>query len=205
MGKLDDGGWDICDDLAYRPGKNCLVYSFGINFDFSFDDAIVKKYGCEVHSFDPSMRRPDHKHGKNVMFHASGLSKDNQSSRGKLWKMRTLKQFLGELGHLNRTIDVLKIDIEEWEWLALPEMIKSGVMSQVRQFDVELHITLKTEPNKNKYFLGLSILKDLYDIGFRIFWTHRNLYCKFNSRVGSVARSGCHEVSFINVNFKPKS
>lgn len=28
-------------------------FDFRIQFDFSFDDAIVKKYNCEVHSFDP--------------------------------------------------------------------------------------------------------------------------------------------------------
>ncbi|KAK3089143.1 hypothetical protein FSP39_001221 [Pinctada imbricata] len=178
MGNLDDGGWDICDDLAYRPGKNCLVYSFG------FDDAIVKKYGCEVHSFDPSSRDI-------VQVKVLSTDDDNDDDNDNDDDAR-------------RTIDILKIDIEEWEWLALPEMIKSGVMSQIRQFDVELHITLKIEPNKNKYFLGLSTLKDLYDIGFRIFWTHRNVSCKFNSRVGSVTRCGCHEVSFINVNYKPK-
>ena len=96
---------------------------------------------------------------------------------------------------------MLKVDIEEWEWIALPEMIKSGAMKQVRQFVVELHITLRPEPNRQKYFLGLTILKDLYDLGFRIIWTHRNLGCKFYARVGSIERCGCHEVSFINTKF----
>lgn len=28
-------------------------FVFRINNDFSFDEAVVKYYGCEVHSFDP--------------------------------------------------------------------------------------------------------------------------------------------------------
>ena len=97
-------------------------------------------------------------------------------------------------------MDVLKVDIEEWEWQALPEMISSGALDVVRQFAIELHITLNIEPDARKYRLGLSILKDLYDKGFRIFWTHRNLWCKFSTRNGAPQRTGCHEVSFVNIN-----
>ncbi|XP_048763073.1 probable methyltransferase-like protein 24 isoform X3 [Ostrea edulis] len=200
LGKLDDGGWDFCDDNRFRPRNNCLVYSYGIQFDFSFDDAIVKKYNCEVHAFDPSMRVGDHKHGANVFFHATGLSGDNMPSRGTNWKMRTLQKQREELGHSKRPIDFLKIDVEEWEWKALPQMIRSGTLKNVRQFAIELHITLRSEPNGAKYLLGLTVLKDLYDMGFRMFWTHRNLWCKFYPQNGASQRTGCHEVSFVNIN-----
>ena len=29
MGKVGDGGWEVCDDIEFRPMKPCLVYSFG--------------------------------------------------------------------------------------------------------------------------------------------------------------------------------
>ena len=29
MGKVGDGGWEVCDDPPYRPVKPCIVYSFG--------------------------------------------------------------------------------------------------------------------------------------------------------------------------------
>ena len=29
MGKVGDGGWEVCDDYQYRPIKPCIVYSFG--------------------------------------------------------------------------------------------------------------------------------------------------------------------------------
>ena len=52
-----DGAYYLCkDDVVWPfPSKTeapCLVYSFGINWDFKFDDEMAK-LGCEVHAFDP--------------------------------------------------------------------------------------------------------------------------------------------------------
>ena len=52
-----DGAYYLCKEKKFWPypnpgGDRCLVYSFGIGWDFKFDDAIAKT-GCEVHSFDP--------------------------------------------------------------------------------------------------------------------------------------------------------
>ena len=64
MGHQGDGGWNICNEPRWKLEKGkCLVYSYGINFDFSFDDAFAK-FGCEVHAFDPSMNTPSHVRGK---------------------------------------------------------------------------------------------------------------------------------------------
>ncbi|CAG2214809.1 unnamed protein product [Mytilus edulis] len=57
LGLISDGGWNVCHDKQYRPSDPCLVYSFGIFWDFSFDDAVAETYGCEIHSFDPRNRR----------------------------------------------------------------------------------------------------------------------------------------------------
>ncbi|KAK3601533.1 hypothetical protein CHS0354_027675 [Potamilus streckersoni] len=199
VGFLEDGGWEICEDSNYRPHRPCLVYSFGINYDYSFDDDIVRRYGCEVHSFDPSMRNEsDHRRGALGYFHNLGLGDFNQVNPSG-WQLKRLGTIQKELGHTNKKIDVLKMDIEEWEWRTIPDMLKSGALSNVQQFVTELHINLHFEPMEEAYKMGLSTLKDLYDEGFRIFWTHRNLWCKFMSRFVSEMRSGCHEVSFIKV------
>lgn len=53
-GKQGDGGYYVCLDEAVKPIKdNCLVYSFGVRDDWSFDEAMQKIFGCEIHSFDP--------------------------------------------------------------------------------------------------------------------------------------------------------
>ena len=32
LGRVRDGGWDVCLDPPYAPGPNCTVYSFGWEF-----------------------------------------------------------------------------------------------------------------------------------------------------------------------------
>jgi len=49
-----DGAWSICLDKAFKLNKNdCLVYSFGISSDYSFDQTIRNEYACNIYSFDP--------------------------------------------------------------------------------------------------------------------------------------------------------
>ena len=44
-----DGDYFMCLDDQFDVKKNnCLVTSFGINNEWSFDDAIDKKLGCKV-------------------------------------------------------------------------------------------------------------------------------------------------------------
>ena len=69
-----DGQKTICLDPAVRPeAYKCLVYSFGIHYDWSFDEAL-EKYGCEVFAFDPSMNETNHNHSRWIYFYNLGLS-----------------------------------------------------------------------------------------------------------------------------------
>ena len=44
------------------------------------------------------------------------------------------------MGHKNRRIDVLKMDVEFAEWIAIPEMIRSGQMKNIKQALLEFHV-----------------------------------------------------------------
>ncbi|KAK3793116.1 hypothetical protein RRG08_026136 [Elysia crispata] len=46
------GNYQACFDEPYKPSPPCLVYSFGVNNDFRFDDRMAE-LGCQVYSFDP--------------------------------------------------------------------------------------------------------------------------------------------------------
>ena len=132
-----DGQYPVCLDPKVMPissyrnpksrrgfKKSCLVYSFGVNNDWSFDEA-MEAYGCEVFSFDPSINLTDHDHSKRVHFYNLGLGHKNEVNR-KGWTLRTLDSIYEMLTphHGATIIDYLKIDIEWNEWMALKQILQ---------------------------------------------------------------------------------
>ncbi|XP_076467955.1 putative methyltransferase-like protein 24 isoform X1 [Babylonia areolata] len=172
-----DGYRYYCRDKGFEVSAPCLVYSFGIAYDFAFDDFFGNK-GCDVFSFDPSMDTPDHRRSRQVMFYQIGLGGedtdrfearlDSYVKTRALWKMRTLKTLVTTLNHTNRIIDVLKVDIECSEWNAVRNMIDSGILKQVKTFFVEWHI-FKDCPAREDYPQMLTLLADLQKAGFQSF------------------------------------
>ncbi|KAH3723830.1 hypothetical protein DPMN_049625 [Dreissena polymorpha] len=100
VGKLKDGGKEICADEHYRPRAPCIIYSFGLNNDFSFDNEAVKMFGCDVFCFDPSMKMESKRISDHVWFYNWGLSGENTVDK-QGWKMKTLGTIRNELGHSN--------------------------------------------------------------------------------------------------------
>ncbi|XP_067664798.1 probable methyltransferase-like protein 24 [Haliotis asinina] len=171
------GNWHICNDGKFKVKPPCLVYSFGIWNDWSFDDA-MGALGCEVHSFDPSIGKTSFNRSKNVHFHDLGLSgrdsdtyvptKDIYVKKTTTWKVRRLKTIMEMLGHTNRHLDILKIDIETSEWPAVKDIVASGLFSKVRQFAVEWHL-FPTYPNKSEYIGFYAAIMAMRKQGLRTF------------------------------------
>ncbi|XP_071083168.1 probable methyltransferase-like protein 24 [Haliotis cracherodii] len=198
MGNLGDGGWEICDDREYRPVKPCIVYSFGINFDFTFDDDTAKNYECGVFSFDPSMKKNSYQRSARVRFLNVGIDREN-TVNGQHWEMHTLGRVKAMLNHQEKIIDVLKMDVEHSEWRSLPEMVVSRNLSSVRQLLVEYHGMCT---DRNECIQMLKVLKDVHDLGFRKFYVHKNPVCQIKSSLFPVVRTQCYEVHYINTNLK---
>jgi hypothetical protein len=69
-----DGEKLVCMDSLMRDireGK-CLVYSFGVADDWSFEDT-MGALGCTVRAFDPTIDAPQQR-SQNVSFHKLGIS-----------------------------------------------------------------------------------------------------------------------------------
>ncbi|XP_069131342.1 probable methyltransferase-like protein 24 [Argopecten irradians] len=202
IGDVNDGGWEVCDDPEYRPSPSCLVYSFGVDNDWTFDDEVSKVYGCEVHSFDPSIGLQDHKRSDKITFHNLGLWDRPKGKLGK-WNMMNMAEIIEMLGHKGKIIDILKMDIEGMEFDVISNMITSGVVKNIRQLDFEFHggpDFKETDDIRSK----LKPLRDLHEHGFRIFWSHPNVIGK-NVRPFSVTGrqlSRCNENYFLNTNLK---
>ncbi|XP_050404925.1 uncharacterized protein LOC126820835 isoform X2 [Patella vulgata] len=198
LGNINDGGWDLCEDKPYKPENNSLVYSFGINNDFSFDDAIGKRLNARVHSFDPSMgKTKDHKRNEHVFFHATGIADYTGKVPGNGWKMQTLSAIRKELEHEDEDITVLKMDIEGWEWKVLPEALAAGELKDIKQIMLEFHTCGNCNDVSNRLTGALTLLKNFYDMGLRIFWMHKNPACPYTCKFTNVKRTKCQEVYFL--------
>lgn len=94
----------------------CVVYSIGGNNKWEFEEDILKKTPCEVHTFDCTGEKsrfvkPDH---PRLSFHYVCLgtkNKDATSTYGEFW---TLEKMQKTLGH--NVIDLFKADIEGYEF-----------------------------------------------------------------------------------------
>jgi hypothetical protein len=153
LGHEGDGGWNVCS-APENDGK-CVVYSFGINDDFSFDSAASER-GCEVHGFDPSVS-PEATYNNNLRtFHAAGLGptgnypagtapfrwpgtifmKDGNSEE---WALMSISDIQAMLGH--DKISVLKVDVEGAEWFGLLDLLSTGKLDNgsIRELVLEFH------------------------------------------------------------------
>ena len=150
-------GWDghkfVCLD-DFEVNQNCLVYSFGLANEWSFEIAMAH-FGCQVYGFDPYIKRHKAKH-KNLYVKALGVSSKS------IGDFKTLSELLAANGHTNATINYLKADIEKEEIQSVPQWIESGSLDNVRQIGLEFHDTSRTA----KVYGNIS--KSLLKIGFKL-------------------------------------
>ncbi|KAG8193883.1 hypothetical protein JTE90_011443 [Oedothorax gibbosus] len=137
-----DGDKVVCLEPGPGISEECIVYSFGVADEWSFEESIRDKLGCRVFAFDPSMGATDHLHSDGISFYDAGLGEFDGKIKvnGGTWKMRTLDSIVRELGHSNRTIDVLKMDIEGAEYVVLEDILAKGLLNRVNHLCVELHL-----------------------------------------------------------------
>ncbi|KAH8079822.1 methyltransferase domain-containing protein [Cristinia sonorae] len=197
VGQLGDGGKWVCglDRLQDKP--DCVIYSFGINGESSFEAEVLERtqhcqiwgYDFSVRSFGPqiptfSLRR--------THFKAYGLSgKDSHGPQDKP-KMYTLQSLMEMNGHTH--IDLLKIDVESWEFDVLNAFVKpyveSGKPLPFGQLSIELHLWNRKFPE------FLAFWEMLEEAGLRPFFQEMNMVYNNYAKGGEPELS---EYSFLNI------
>ncbi len=91
-----DGQKAVCLDPGLAPPPEmCVIYSFGLSDDWSFDSAMAS-YGCDVYSFDPSIQHPKMpNNSQHIHYFKMGLGPINtrKDPRGKIFPTHQLLKY----------------------------------------------------------------------------------------------------------------
>lgn len=131
--------------LLFSPLSLTQRLQIGSNNEIGFEQTVLQEIGCEIHTFDPTLRAPYIGYNYS-QFHPWGLGVENQTVRmfrGKLvFQAKSIAQPVHELGHADRQIDILKIDCEGCEYKVMPlafKVIQDETMQVTNQIQLEVH------------------------------------------------------------------
>jgi hypothetical protein len=157
VGFPGDGGKWICDPQKISKQKTCLVYSIGSCGQYDFEKGMRDVHPeCEIHTIDmaPSTgNAPSYTHYHSIKV-GNGPGERNVSS------------ITQSLGHVNRVIDIFKIDCEYCEWETFESWFGNGV--HIRQLLIEVH-------GINDFAKMHSLFKYLFELGYVVFNKEPNL------------------------------
>ncbi|KAJ7366777.1 methyltransferase domain-containing protein [Mycena albidolilacea] len=197
LGALGDGGKWVCGITRVETKPDCIVYSFGINYESSFEAEILANtdncqiwgYDFSVNSFGPEIPRSQ---AHRTHFRPYGLAGTDAHGPDDVHKMYTIESLMKMNGHTH--IDILKVDIERYEFETLTALIKpyvaSGKPLPFGQLQLEIHLW------DFSFSQFLTWWEMLEEAGLRPFWTEPNLVYQNYNRGGSTDLA---EYSFLNI------
>jgi FkbM family methyltransferase len=181
------GVWTVCPEGI---GPDSVVYSFGVGDNVAWDLAMIRRFGVEVHAFDPTpasvrwvraraLPPRFHFHEYGLAAHdgvvrfvaprrAGGVNytpaRDGPGREGETSVAAPVRRLATIWRQLGRPpVEVLKMDIEGGEYQVIDDLVSSGV--PVRQLLVEFHHHFPS--------VGLArtlrAVRALEGAGFRIF------------------------------------
>lgn len=149
----DYGGWFVPPALISAAS---VCYCVGVGEDITFDLALMRRFGCAVHAFDPTPRAARHvaaQAGSLDRYHFQPVGLWSEDAEVKFYvprnrqhvshsivnlqgtdefflgHCRRLSGLMAELGHAR--LDLLKLDVEGAEYEVLRSMLADGVLPTV--------------------------------------------------------------------------
>ncbi len=152
----DYGGWFVPVDLF---DASSLCYCFGAGEDISFDMELIRRFGCQVFTFDPTPRArayvrnlmANETDAKNIHFYDFGVWREDSMMKffaprneahvshsilnlqdttdGFEAQCYTLQTIMDKLEHTS--VDLIKLDIEGAEYAVLGHLVETGLRPKV--------------------------------------------------------------------------
>ncbi|OBZ73450.1 hypothetical protein A0H81_06660 [Grifola frondosa] len=189
-----------CGLSRVETKRDCVVYSVGINYESSFEaEILTRTRDCEIWGYDFSVTAfgPEISKGEvhRTHFFPYFLAGTDSHGEDDTPKRYTLESLMRMNGHTH--IDILKVDIESWEFETLSALIQpyitSGRPLPFAQLQLEIHLYGKTFASLLEWWEMLE------KAGLRPFMTEPNLvYLNYNRKAGPELA----EYSFLNIKSK---
>ena len=174
IGRLGDGGKWVCGLSRYeQTSKPCIVYSFGIQQESSFEEELLERTNCELWGYDFSVdefgpqlktKMKDRAH-----FTKAGISGKTDTTQNPPYY--SIADLMDINGHTH--VDVLKMDIEGYEFESLTSLLQAFDDGEVpvSQILIEIHL----DPGRKSVDDFLAWWESLEAVGYRAAWTEPNL------------------------------
>lgn len=157
-GQNVDGGKYVCDS-SFKNKKECIIYSLGSNNEYSFENEMYKKFGCEIHTFDCTAK-PNWNPPKHVKLHPWCSDSVNH---GNYYNLTTIMRLLN-----HSSIDLLKVDIEEGEFETFKDLVNIPKENLPKQIAVEIHHFIYSQKDFNFALKRMEKVFALYDIVLKL-------------------------------------
>jgi hypothetical protein len=197
IGVVGDGGKWACGVARVAKQEKCVIYSFGVNGESSFEASLLRRLpNCEVWGYDYSVGAwgpeisddPDLRTRAHFQAWALGGSDNHgENDNPKYWTLDSLMRLNG-----HSFIDVLKIDIESGEFDALTAFVEAHVNGDLPIGQLQLEIHAYGDHKDLQWFL--KWWEALEAAGLRPFSLEPNLLHVLICRPPEVV-----EYSFINI------
>ena len=134
IGRVGDGGKWLCALRELQKKKTCVVYSYGVSIDASFEEELLLQTNCTIFAFDPSTGDLPHPvysskrqwagwRNSRIFFHKIALG--THSGRSDIHMLT--ENIFDTMKRLNHAyVDVLKIDVEGFEWELFRSLARRG-------------------------------------------------------------------------------
>ncbi|KAK1987540.1 methyltransferase domain-containing protein [Colletotrichum cereale] len=177
IGRMGDGGKWVCGMSRYvnfPTNRECIIYSFGVHDESSFENEMLSRTKCRVWAYDFSVvdfgEQLEPGNRDRAKFLQAGIAgKTNTTKTPPFYSISDLMDMNG-----HEYIDILKMDIESAEFEATEALhndfpITAGELP-IGQLMIEIHLN-----NELTAFDYLDWWARLESRGLRATWTEPNL------------------------------